>query len=109
MTGLELRMDSLWSIRDAEEVVDSTFSKLVTPQIRIAEEEREWVTKRQKKSKKAAQVSPAVISLQNRYTEERDMTDVEVRDRCLLTPGQVSIRRGEVLGILKGIQVDKSP
>eukprot|EP00061_Rhincodon_typus_P000254 g11054.t1 len=44
--ALELRMDSLWSIRDVEEVVDSTFSKWVTPQIRIAEGEREWVTKR---------------------------------------------------------------
>eukprot|EP00061_Rhincodon_typus_P005785 g25722.t1 len=65
MTALELRMDSLWSIHDAEEVVDSTFSKLVTPQIRIAEGEREWVTKRQIKSRKAVQVSPAVVSLQN--------------------------------------------
>eukprot|EP00061_Rhincodon_typus_P001591 g15211.t1 len=40
MMALELRMDSLWSIRDAEEVLDSTFSKLVTLQIRIAEGER---------------------------------------------------------------------
>eukprot|EP00061_Rhincodon_typus_P000631 g12266.t1 len=37
------------------------------------------------------------------------MTDVEVRDRCLITLAQVSIRRGEVLGILKGIKVDQSP
>eukprot|EP00061_Rhincodon_typus_P000605 g12196.t1 len=37
------------------------------------------------------------------------MTDVEFRDRCLITLGQVSIRKGEVLGILKGIRVDKSP
>eukprot|EP00061_Rhincodon_typus_P000892 g13113.t1 len=38
--ALELPMDSLWSIRVAEEVVDSTFSKLVTLQIRIDEGER---------------------------------------------------------------------
>ncbi|PLS49478.1 hypothetical protein CYV29_15670, partial [Carnobacterium maltaromaticum] len=43
------------------------------------------------------------------FTEERDMTDVEVRNRCLITLGQVGIRREEVLGILKGIKVDKSP
>eukprot|EP00061_Rhincodon_typus_P001017 g13461.t1 len=37
------------------------------------------------------------------------MTDVEVRDRCLFTLGQVSIRRGEVLGILKGTRVQDEP
>eukprot|EP00061_Rhincodon_typus_P000351 g11415.t1 len=43
------------------------------------------------------------------FTEERDMTDVEVSDRCLITLGQVGIMKGEVLGILKGIRVNKSP
>eukprot|EP00061_Rhincodon_typus_P000522 g11956.t1 len=43
------------------------------------------------------------------FTEERDITNVEVRDRCLITLGQVGIRRGEVLGILKDIRVDRSP
>jgi len=68
LMALELRMDSLWSICDAEEVVDSMFSELVTPQIKITEGDREWVTTRQRKSRKAVQGSPMVISLQNRYT-----------------------------------------
>eukprot|EP00061_Rhincodon_typus_P006726 g27689.t1 len=34
---LELRMDSLWSIHEAENVVDSTFTELVTPPVKAAQ------------------------------------------------------------------------
>jgi len=54
LTAVELWIDSLCSIRDAEEFVDSTFSGLVTPEIHITEGDREWVITRQRKSRKAA-------------------------------------------------------
>lgn len=65
---LELRLDSYWSIRDAEKVVNSTFSELATPQVKATQAEREWVATRQRSSRQVVQESPEVISLLNRYT-----------------------------------------
>ena len=37
---LELRLDSYWSIHDAEKLVNSTYSELVTPQVNVKRTER---------------------------------------------------------------------
>ena len=65
---LELRLDSYWSIHDAEKVVDSTYSELVTPQVKGKRTERERVANSQQSSRQIVQESPAVISLLNRFT-----------------------------------------
>ena len=43
------------------------------------------------------------------FTKEKDMTDVEVRDRCVNALENVNISKEEVLGILNCFKVNKSP
>uniref|UniRef100_UPI00398EB7F6 uncharacterized protein n=1 Tax=Pristiophorus japonicus TaxID=55135 RepID=UPI00398EB7F6 len=65
---LELRVDSLWSIHDAENDVSITCSELVLPQGKGPQPDREWKTSRKSSARKVVQGSPVVIPLQNRYT-----------------------------------------
>eukprot|EP00061_Rhincodon_typus_P014985 g42403.t1 len=46
MEWLEQQMDSLWSICEVENVVDSKFSEPVTPSARTTRTEQSWVTTR---------------------------------------------------------------
>uniref|UniRef100_UPI00398E4FFB uncharacterized protein n=1 Tax=Pristiophorus japonicus TaxID=55135 RepID=UPI00398E4FFB len=74
---LELKVDSLWSIHDAENDVSSMYSELVLPQVKSPQPAREWKTSRKSSARKVVQGSHAVIPLQNRYT---DLSTVEGDD-----------------------------
>jgi len=60
---LELELDELRIIREAEAVIDRSYQDVVTPR-----REGSWVTVRGKGRKQPVQGSPVVVSLNNRYT-----------------------------------------
>ncbi|XP_067857601.1 probable G-protein coupled receptor 139 [Heptranchias perlo] len=43
ISELQLGVGSLWSIRDAETILDNTFSEVVTPQLKITKAEGKWI------------------------------------------------------------------
>ena len=61
---LELELDELRIIREAEGVIDSSYREVVTPK-----NEASWVTVRRGEGRKqSVQGSPVVVPLQNKYT-----------------------------------------
>eukprot|EP00061_Rhincodon_typus_P009731 g33452.t1 len=62
----ELVLDGLWIIRDAERIIDKSFSEVGTPKVQA---ESTWVTTRKRKgSMQRVQGSPVAIPLENKYT-----------------------------------------
>jgi len=63
VTELELELDELRSIREAEKVIDESFREINTPKMLDR-----WVTKRVTGKKQLVQGSPVVVPLSDRYT-----------------------------------------
>ena len=60
---LELELDELRIIWEAESVIDRSYGDVVTPR-----NEGRWVTVRRRGKKQSVQGSPAVVHLDNKYT-----------------------------------------
>ncbi|XP_067881331.1 tau-tubulin kinase 1-like, partial [Heterodontus francisci] len=83
--AIELRVDSLWSIRDAEDVMVSTNSEVDTPQVMAAQAEKRWVTTRQS-SRRRQQGEPSANAA-NPQKSPAGWREAGTRDQLTLGPG----------------------